>query len=330
MVASPRNRPSAGVGRIRPVVDRDQPAGQLVHRYEIPAKLLPRDAATASSTTPAKRQHAGKRTTAASRAWRSAPTAAPSTRCCRARCSTKAAATASQPHRRLRHAHGASGGAVRLPMEGSSQGRGISALVALNDRVPRARAQQPRARRRAELAPANKKVFRIDLAGASDVSGSTWTAPGAASSPGGEGAARPGSTSRPRDAGASVAGRAGRRVARKVGRPDDRPAPEGRQLPRARRHRQRLLGDAERRHSVQFDVYFKPSGRRGRSRIQCDIGTFLNCTAGCGRRHGRARAVPAGLRLHGYRLSPACCTPTRRRRRPGPLVRPSIDRAAVR
>lgn len=57
-------------------------------------------------------------------------------------------------------------------MEGSSQGRGISALVALNDSefLVLERNNRGLGVPNADLASPNKKVYRIDLAGASDVS----------------------------------------------------------------------------------------------------------------------------------------------------------------
>ncbi len=57
-------------------------------------------------------------------------------------------------------------------MEGSSQGRGISALVAINDHEFLVLERNNRGLGvDANLASPNKKVFRIDLAGATDVTG---------------------------------------------------------------------------------------------------------------------------------------------------------------
>ena len=56
-------------------------------------------------------------------------------------------------------------------MEGSSQGRGISALVAVNDHEFLVLERNNRGIGSAsELTPPNKKVFKIDIAGADDVS----------------------------------------------------------------------------------------------------------------------------------------------------------------
>jgi len=55
--------------------------------------------------------------------------------------------------------------------------------------------------------------------------------------------------------------------------------------------------------SVQFDVYFKPLGGGLASRIQCDIGTFDNCT-GVNTDGSAGVAVPAGFDFTGYALIP--------------------------
>ena len=130
-------------------------------------------------------------------------------------------------------------------MEGSSQGRGISALVAINDHEFLVLERNNRGLGvDANLASPNKKVFRIDLSGATDVTG--WTRPARALYAGDQdrdAVAR----SRSRDhAGRCLTRCAGWRVAGEVGGPGDRPALQRRQLPRAGRHRQRLLGHAER------------------------------------------------------------------------------------
>jgi hypothetical protein len=55
--------------------------------------------------------------------------------------------------------------------------------------------------------------------------------------------------------------------------------------------------------SLQFDVYFKPLGGGLANRIQCDIGTFDNCTVV--NTYGSAGvAVPAGFEFTGYTLIP--------------------------
>jgi hypothetical protein len=61
-------------------------------------------------------------------------------------------------------------------MEGASQGRGVSALVALNDTEFLVLERNNRGLGvGADLTPPNKKVFRIDLAGATDVTGINLT-----------------------------------------------------------------------------------------------------------------------------------------------------------
>jgi hypothetical protein len=62
-------------------------------------------------------------------------------------------------------------------MEGSSQGRGISALVAINHRELLVLERNNRGVGvGAEFSPPNKKIFRIDINGAQDVSGVTFAA----------------------------------------------------------------------------------------------------------------------------------------------------------
>ena len=51
---------------------------------------------------------------------------------------------------------------------------------------------------------------------------------------------------------------------------------------------------------VQFDVYFKPDGDP--KRIQCDIGTYLNCAGVAD--DGAALVLPPGFSTEGYRLIP--------------------------
>ncbi|MEZ5402159.1 MAG: esterase-like activity of phytase family protein [Bryobacteraceae bacterium] len=65
-------------------------------------------------------------------------------------------------------------------MEGSSQGRGISALVAVNDREFLVLERNNRGIGiGADLTPQNKKVFEIDITGATDVTGIDLDDPGA-------------------------------------------------------------------------------------------------------------------------------------------------------
>ena len=65
-------------------------------------------------------------------------------------------------------------------MEGSSQGRGISALVALNDRQFMVLERNNRGVGvDSNLDLPNKKVFQIDITGATDVSAIDLDAPGA-------------------------------------------------------------------------------------------------------------------------------------------------------
>lgn len=70
-------------------------------------------------------------------------------------------------------------------MDGSSQGRGISAIVALNDREFLVLERNNRGVGvDSELTPANKKVFKIDITGATDVSNLDLTDDGTTLKPG--------------------------------------------------------------------------------------------------------------------------------------------------
>ena len=150
-------------------------------------------------------------------------------------------------HREVQRAHRKALAQYAYRMEGSSQGRGISALVALDDHELLVLERNNRGLGvDAELTPPNKKVFRIDLTGATDVTAVDLDALGAVFTPVAkdDGAvARPRGTREPRP---RLARGAERRVAREVGGPYGRAAARRRLVPRARRHRQRLLRDAER------------------------------------------------------------------------------------
>jgi hypothetical protein len=66
-------------------------------------------------------------------------------------------------------------------MEGASQGRGLSALMALNDHEFLVLERNNRGVGvGAEINPPNKRVYRIDISGATDITGTDVDAPGAA------------------------------------------------------------------------------------------------------------------------------------------------------
>ena len=154
-------------------------------------------------------------------------------------------------------------------MEGSSQGRGISALVAVNDHEFLVLERNNRGLGAgSELTPQNKKVFRIDLAGADDISNVDLT--------GGVFAGRAVTkTSTPfLDLGAATLAALGGAVPEKW---------EGLAIgPRLDDGSLLLLAGTDNDYSVsqiagsamQYEVYFKPGTT---SRVQCDIGGFDNC-----------------------------------------------------
>ena len=157
-------------------------------------------------------------------------------------------------------------------MEGSNQGRGISALVALNDHefLVLERNNRGVGVPDANLASPNKKVFTIDLTGALDVTGVTLPATGAFA-----GAVT--KTAAPAfiaiDANALAA--LGGRIPEKW---------EGLTIgPRLADGQFSILVGTDNDFSItqnadgiQFDVYYSPGAGL---RIQCDIGTFDHCTS---------------------------------------------------
>ena len=188
-------------------------------------------------------------------------------------------------------------------MEGSNQGRGISALVALNERefLVLERNNRGLGVPDANVSGANKKVFRIDLRGATDVSAIDLDAPGAVFTPVSKSNAAPwldlaAATTLEH---ASLAALGGVSPEKWEGLTIGPRLDDGSYL---------VLAGTDNDYSVtqngtgvQFDVYFKPTGTGAASRIQCDIGTFNGCLAinadGVDR-HGPVRR----LRLHGLPL----------------------------
>jgi hypothetical protein len=149
-------------------------AGKVVHRYETPANLLPRNAQTSviNYANGEAGNSAGKRLNRGFEGLAVSPDG-----------HTVFAMLQSA----MLDEGGGSGAITRIvafdtksrrakaqyayKMEGSSQGRGISALVALNDHEFLVLERNNRGLGvDGELTPPNKKIFRIDLTGATDVS----------------------------------------------------------------------------------------------------------------------------------------------------------------
>ncbi|MBA4176229.1 MAG: PEP-CTERM sorting domain-containing protein [Leptothrix sp. (in: Bacteria)] len=148
-------------------------AGQVVRRYDTPANLVPRNAATGvanyagdDGNTAGKRTNRGFEGLAISPDGRTAYAMLQSAMLDEGGGSgtlNRIVAFDTRTARPLAQ--------YAYRMDGSSQGRGISALVALNDHEFLVLERNNRGLGvDGELTPANKKVFRIDLAGATDVS----------------------------------------------------------------------------------------------------------------------------------------------------------------
>jgi hypothetical protein len=189
-------------------------------------------------------------------------------------------------------------------MEGSSQGRGISALVAINDREFLVLERNNRGLGvDADLANPNKKVFRIDLTGATDVTGlnlatalpGSWTPVTKVSAPWLDLAAAT-TLAHP-----SLAALGGVSPEKWEGLTVGPRLNDGSYLVLAGTDNDYSV--TQNASSVQFDVYFKPLGGGAASRIQCDIGTFDNCTA-VNANGTPGGAVPPGFDFRGYALIP--------------------------
>ena len=197
-------------------------------------------------------------------------------------------------------------------MEGFSQGRGISALFALNDRELLVLERNNRGLGvEADLASPNKKVFRIDLKGATDVSGIDLDAPAAVFTPVTKEAAPwldlAANVSHP-----SLAALNGVTPEKWEGLAIGPKLADGSYLVLAgtdNDYSVTQIAPPAGSAAVQFDRYYKPAVVSGATvfgtvdRIQCDIGTRNNCflvnvngTLGA--------AVPAGFDFTGYKLVP--------------------------
>jgi hypothetical protein len=186
-------------------------------------------------------------------------------------------------------------------MEGSSQGRGISALVALNDHEFLVLERNNRGLGvDGELTPPNKKIFRIDLTGATDVSDislSTGSFTTVAKSGPWLDLAAPATL-----ASASYASLNHVSLEKWEGLAIGPQLADGSYL---------MLAGTDNDYSVtqdantaeQMDVYFAPSGATV-TRVRCIIGTktgcsFINANGSVG------AAVPAGTDLDAYTRIPA-------------------------
>lgn len=280
-------------------------AGQVVRRYETPANLLPRNGATGV------RNHASDAGNTAGK-----------------RTNRGFEGLAISPDGRIAYAmlqsamldEGAGSGTLNrivafdtrtarplaqyaYRMEGSSQGRGISALVAINDRELLVLERNNRGLGvDGELTPPNKKVFRIDLSGATDVSNINLAAAPAGSF------ATVTKTATPWLDLAAAATLAHPSLAALNGVSPEKW--EGLAVgPRLKDGRYLVLAGTDNDYSVtqngspvQLDVYFNVAAGLT-SRIQCTIGTFDNCTT-VNANGSLGSAVPANADFSGYRKIP--------------------------
>lgn len=277
-------------------------AGQLVRRYELPANILPRNATTGIvNHTNDAGNTAGKRTNRGFEGLAISP---------------DGRTVFAMLQSAMLDESGSNGVVNRIVtfdtrtarplaqyayrMEGSSQGRGISALVALNDHEFLVLERNNRGLGvDANLASPNKKVFRIDLDGATDVTNinlatapaGSWTPVTKVATPWLDLAAAT-TLAHP-----SLAALGGVSPEKWEGLTVGPRLDDGSYLMLAGTDND--YSATQNASSVQFDVYFKPPG----SRIQCDIGTFNNCTLvnADGTPGG---AVPAGFAFSGYALIP--------------------------
>jgi hypothetical protein len=280
-------------------------AGRLVRAYETPAALLPRDAASGAVNHAGDTGNtAGKRTNRGFEGLAVSPDGRYVYAMLQSAMLDEGAGNG--VFNRIVQFDTGTGRAVAqfaYRMEGSSQGRGISALVALNDHefLVLERNNRGLGVPDANLASPNKKVFRIDLAGASDVSALDLDAPGASFTPVAKQATPWLDLAAPATlADASLAALGGVSPEKWEGLAIGPRLADGSYL---------VLAGTDNDYSVtqngsgtQFDVYFKPAGATP-TRIQCDIGSFANCLA-INADGSLGAALPAGFDFGGYRLIP--------------------------
>lgn len=187
-------------------------------------------------------------------------------------------------------------------MEGSSQGRGISALVALDDNRFLVLERNNRGLGvDATLASPNKKVFPIDLSQASDVTAQDLDAAGAVFTPAAKVAtpwldlALPATLAHP-----TLAALGGVSPEKWEGLAVGPRLADGSYLVLAGTDNDYSV--TQNASSTQFDVYFKPAAGSV-NRIQCRIASFDECVA-VNADGSLGAALPAGTDFGGYRLIP--------------------------
>ena len=189
-------------------------------------------------------------------------------------------------------------------MEGASQGRGISALVAINQHELLVLERNNRGIGvEADLASPNKKVYRIDLRGATDISnvdldssGAAFTAVTKASIAPWLDLALPTTLSAP-----SLSALNGVSPEKWEGLTIGPKLADGSYLVLAGTDNDYSV--TQNADGVQFDRYFAPGAFGTVNRIQCDIGTFTHCSF-VNANGSLGAVVPVGFDTSGYRLIP--------------------------
>lgn len=279
--------------------------GRLVRRFELPANVLPRNAATGvvnhagdTGNTAGKRTNRGFEGLAISPDGRTAYAMLQSAMLDEGGSNGTVNRIVAFDTRTARAV-----AQYAYRMEGSSQGRGISALVAINDHEFLVLERNNRGLGvDATLAGPNKKVFRIDIAGATDVSHvNLASAPAGSFTPVAKVAtpwldlAAAATLAHP-----SLAALGGVSPEKWEGLAIGPRLKDGGYLVLAGTDNDYSV--TQNGSSVQFDVYFKAAAGSA-SRIQCDIGTFANCTA-VGADGAPGGALPADFDFSGYALIP--------------------------
>jgi len=304
VVVSPRNGHFLVSDEYGPALLEINAAGQRVRAFQTPPGLLPRDAATGrvnfasdAGNTAGKRTNRGFEGLAVSPDGRHAYAMLQS--------AMLDEGGGDGVYNRIVKFDTTTGRAVAqyaYRMEGASQGRGISALVALNDHEFLVLERNNRGLGvDGTLTPSNKKVFRIDLAGATDVSALDLDAPGASFTPVAKqpapwlDLAAPATLGHP-----SLAALNGVSPEKWEGLAIGPRLADGSHL---------VLAGTDNDYSItqnpdglQFEVYFQPAGASVQ-RIRCDIGSFANCVS-IAADGSLGAPVPSGTDFSGYRPIP--------------------------
>jgi hypothetical protein len=279
-------------------------AGQRVRAFETPANLVPRNAATGQSNFAGDEGNdAGKRTNRGFEGLAISPDGRWAYAMLQSAMLDEGGGNG--VYARIVRFDTTTGRAVAqfaYRMEGSSQGRGISALVALDDQRFLVLERNNRGLGvDATLGGANKKVFRIDLAGASDVSAVDLDAPGAVFTPvAKEASAWLDLADATTLAHPSLAALGGVSPEKWEGLAIGPRLADGSYLVLAGTDSDYSV--TQNASSTQFEVYFKEEGGTVR-RIRCDIGTFSNCVA-IAADGSHAQPIPPSFDFTGYQPIP--------------------------